>query len=393
MSAPATLLHVFPTFVAAGLQQRAVQLMAAFGRRFRHTVVACDGRVDALALLPPGIDTRVVPPPAGSGPLGSVRAWRRLLAGERPDLLLTYNWGSFDAVLAGRSLGLAAHVHHEDGFNHDEAVRQKTRRVLARRFGLRRAYRIVVPSHNLVRIALEVWRLPPERVQLVSNGVHTDRFRPEDPGRPERGGPALREGLGIPADALVVGSVGHLRPVKNYPRLVEACAALPAQRYAARGVHLVLVGDGEERADLERLAGLHPPPGGRVHFLGHRDDLPPLYRAMDVFALSSDSEQQPVSLLEAMACGVPVVATDVGDIRAVLPPEAGGQVVPLAQGVPGLARALDALLGDPERRRALGELGLERARSDYSFAAMLAAYGALYEAAIKTGRTRPDGPI
>ena len=187
------------------------------------------------------------------GPLSGLRSARALVADERPDLVLTYNWGSFDAVLAARGSG-RPHVHHEDGFNIDEAVRQKTRRVLARRFGLRRAYRVVVPSHNLERIATATWRLAPERVQLISNGIHTDRFQPEDGADSSRNRLAVRARLGIPARALVVGTVGHLRPVKNYARLLSACAALPAAAYAERGVHVLVVGDGEQREALERQA-------------------------------------------------------------------------------------------------------------------------------------------
>lgn len=400
---PARLLHVFPTFVAAGLQQRAAQLMAAFGDRFRHAILSMDGDVGALGLLPDALDVEVLDLPRRAGALAGVRAARAVLTGVRPDLLLTYNWGSFDTVLAARSLGLAAHVHHEDGFNADEARRQKTRRVLARRIGLRGVFRTVVPSHNLVRIGREVWRLSAERLQLIPNGVHMDRFCPEGPtgetreagetgetgetretDPPGRGRAATRRRLGIPDDALLVGSVGHLRPVKNYARLIRACALLPAERFATPGVHLLFVGDGEQRAALEGLARTLPPPGGRVHFAGHQDDLTPFYRALDVFCLSSDSEQQPISLLEAMATGVAVAATDVGDIGACLPEEARAQLVRLdaADPVRELAAALERLLGDDGLRRRLAELGRRVVKERYSFSKMLQDYSELYEAAL-----------
>lgn len=378
MSARRRVLHVFATFVPAGPQLRTVELMGALGPDWGHAVAAADGRLEALERLPAGVDARPV-----RVPRGGIVGMRRLLSAERPDLLCTYNWGSFDAVLAARSLALRPHLHHEDGFNADEARRQKRRRVWTRRLVLRRVRRVIVPSRGLESIARRVWRLPSERVTRVPNGVRLDRFQPA----PGAGGEA-RERLGIPADAWLVGSVGSLRPVKRFDRLIRACHALPAE-LAARGVHLVILGDGPQRAQLEALARDRPPPGGALHLPGHQAHLPGWYHAMDVFALSSDSEQLPVALLEAMACGVPVAATDVGDLRATLPEEAGESLVPLApgagtddDGAAALASSLGTLLAEPARRERLAALGRARVERDHSHEAMVAAYGELYEGAL-----------
>lgn len=384
--APAPLLlHVFPTFVPAGAQVRTVQLMNALGAEFRHRVVGLDGRHDALDLIEEGVEVQPLElPPLPSGPLSGLRRARRALAGLRPDALLTYNWGSFDWALAGARSGSgpghAHHLHHEDGFNADEAGGQKSRRVLARRLGLARS-RLIIPSHQLEEIARTAWKLP--RALLVPNGVHLDRFAR----RPELGA-ALREELGIPPTALVVGAVGHLRPVKNFPRLLRAVARLP-RALEQPGVHLLVLGDGEERERLGALAAEHLPPGGRVHLAGHRSDLRPAYAAMDVLAISSDSEQLPVSLLEAMACEVAVAGTDVGDVGRVLPEGAAAGLVPLGQPggedgvVDGLAASLAELLESPERRSRAAAEGLERVRERYSFAAMLETYRAEYTRAVK----------
>ena len=107
------------------------------------------------------------------------------LARERPDLLCTYNWGSFDAVAAAASLGMSSHLHHEDGFNSDEARRRRRRRNWARRALLGRCSRVIVPSRVLATVAREEWRLRPEHVALVPNGVRVERFRPDGPGREE----------------------------------------------------------------------------------------------------------------------------------------------------------------------------------------------------------------
>ncbi len=371
---PPLLLHAFATFVAAGPQVRATQLMAAFGPAYRHAVVAMDGRGEAASLLPAGVEAEMIDPPAERGPARRALAMRRLLARERPDLLLTYNWGSFDAVLAARVLPGLHHVHHEDGFNADEARQQKTRRVLARRLCLPRCRRVVVCSRRLLEIALESWRLDPGLVRLIPNGVRGDRFSP---------GPSpVRARLDIPMEALVIGTVGHLRPVKNVARLIQAFALL--RHDGAGGPFLLIVGDGPERGRLEELARSLGAAAPRIRFAGHQADLVPYYRACDVFALSSDSEQHPLALLEALACGLPAASTDVGDVRALLPPEQAPYLAPAAAtpDAAALARPLAELLGDRELRARLGARNRAWVLARYAFEAMQDAYREVYDQAL-----------
>jgi len=377
------LLHVFSTFVAAGPQVRTVELVRALGPAYRHSFVALDGRTQAFDLLRGNAGARLLAAPLAGGPLARmgtlarVRGLRRLMDRERADLVLTYNWGSFDAILAARGRGAPPHVHHEDGFNADEAVRQKRRRIWLRRFGLRRARRVVVVSERLLQIALEVWKLPRARVQLIRNGIEVERFATRGPAG------EVRERLGIAPDALVVGTVGHLRPVKRLERLLEAAARADPTRLG-RALHVLVVGEGPERAALEDAARRRPPPGGAVHFVGHQSELSPFYAAMDVFALSSDSEQLPVALLEALASGLAVAATDVGDVRVVLPPEQAPFVVPVEEPTrpQRLAAALETLLCNAALRRSLASANRERVSKAYSFQAMQRAYRDLYEEAM-----------
>lgn len=379
MSAP-HLLHVFATFTAAGPQVRVARLIEAFGDAYRHSIVAMDGRTDARDLLPAVAAARVLDAPP-RGTLARLRHLRRLLRSLQPDLLLTYNWGSFDAVLLARTPGMPPHVHHEDGFNHDEAVAQKPRRVLARRLLLPHARQVVVCSHRLLAIARDAWRLPADRVTLIQNGIAATRFQGGDRQR-------ARARLDIPHHALVIGAVGHLRPVKNFARLIRAVAPLAKDRLGARPVHVLLVGDGELRAELESLGRTLAPPGGRVHFAGHQRELRDLYAAMDLFALTSDSEQHPVALLEAMAAGLAVVATDVGDVRPVLPPAQHRYVVPLAQADQNAVTvAIEELLASPDLRDSLGASNARRVVETCSFDAMVAAYRQVYGNALRARGT------
>jgi len=365
------LLHVFSTFVPAGPETRAVRLIEAFGARFRHSILAIDGRTDARALLPATADARILDAPPRAGTLKTTLRLRALMRRERPDLVLSYNWGAFDAVFAAQSLGLPI-VHHEDGFGPDETRQQKKRRAFTRRMILPRVKAVVVPSKNLERIAREEWGLPERLVRWIPNGIAIERFAPRD------GAPALRRALGIPAAAPVIGFVGHLRPEKNPKRFLQACARVEREL----GMHALVLGDGPERPALDQLAAHNAALFERVHLVGHVADPREHYRAMDVLCISSDTEQMPVALLEAMASALPVVSTEVGDVRAILPEAQQALVVEAAgrETAWPLAEALTAVLKDPARREALGAANRARVEERFGFERMLAAYAGVYGA-------------
>jgi glycosyltransferase involved in cell wall biosynthesis len=368
------LLHVFSTFVPAGPETRAVRLIEACGHEFRHSIVAIDGRTEARELLSGRYDVRVLDAPPRAGSLATLRRLRALLVAEKPSALLTYNWGAFDAVLAARSLFSRRIVHHEDGFNPDEAVRELPRRAMARRIVLPGVHAVVVPSRNLERIARTSWHLPERVVRWIPNGIRAERFLPRD-GRPE-----LRDRLGIPREVPLVGFVGHLRPEKNPLRLLKACARVDP----SLGIRVLVLGEGVERPAMETLVAKTPTLFGRVHFAGFVPDPAEHYRAMDVFCISSDTEQMPVALLEAMGSALPVVSTDVGDVRAILGEAQGEFVVPLAEHESAwpLAEKLTELLRNAELRAALGAGNRARVHASYTFESMLAAYRNVYRSAL-----------
>jgi L-malate glycosyltransferase len=361
-------LHVFATFVPAGPQTRTANVLEALGSSWRHTIVAMDNRTSASELLAEDLEITLRDAPPQAGFFKTLRALRTMIQEVAPDLICTYNWGAIETVLAVRSLTGIPLIHHEEGFGPEEAASFKKRRVWMRRFLFKRVPALIVPSHNLGKIARDLWRVPERQLHIVPNGVHLSRFGPR--------GADMREQLALPPDAVVVGSVGHLRPEKNYGRLIEAMASATARTQVP--LHLVLVGDGVERSHLEELAqtlGLKE----RVHFTGHQENTAPAYRTFDIFCLSSDTEQMPISLIEAMATGIPPVATDVGDIRLMVPTESRANIVskdlcPLA-----LADQLVLLANDKDVRMSLGRAAEAKARELYGFDKMLAIYKGLYE--------------
>ena len=371
------LLHVFATFLPAGPQVRTAQLMNAMGDAYCHSVVAMDGQTGAADLVDTAsVDLTLLDAPPIAGSWATVRACKALLANHPHDLLLTYNWGAIDAVMAAKSLGAAPVLHHEDGFRPDEVQRTKGRRDWFRRRVLPSTAGLVVPSENLRSIACARWGLTEDQVTFIPNGIDLDAFGPGN------GNAELRAQLGIPGDAVVLGAVGHLREVKNVSRLLGALARVLLRH---ENVHLLLLGDGPQRQMLAERAA-ESPLGGHVHFAGHQSPLGPWYGAMDAFAISSDSEQMPIALIEAMASGLPVASTDVGDVRLVLPEPQHTLLVPVRAGTTAerLAIALGRLATSPELRSTLGEANRERVAEHYTLGGMVTAHRAQWDSAVGT---------
>ncbi len=369
------LLHVFPTFAVGGAQVRFTSVANHFGPAYRHAIIALSGVYDCRERLSPGLDVIFpsVPIDDKRDTIGNLRRFRSALQDLSPDVLITSNWGAIEWAVANALSGAnhrVRHLHIEDGFGPEERSRQIRRRVLTRRIVLRRST-VVLPSRALLRIAAEIWRLPAAALRYVPNGIDITRYG----GPPDQAEAARWPAEGSiegPAEGPVVGTVAALRPEKNLGRLLRAFRRL-VDRMPAR---LVVAGDGPERRSLEALAsalGL----GRRVHFLGHVDRPEGAYRRFDLFALSSDTEQMPLSVIEAMASGLAVVATDVGDVRDMLAAENRGSVV--GHDEAALAGAMESLLRDDVARQTVGAANRHKAERDFDQAVMFAAYGELFD--------------
>ena len=365
MPQPLTLMHVFPTFAVGGAQMRFATLANALGPELEHVVVSLDGGGGAEHLVRPEVRLRRRPVRARKRralSLRDLRAFRSALRAERPDLLLTYNWGAIEWALADRFRPICPHLHVVDGFGPEEALRQLPRRVWLRRLALSGPTTVVVPSQALRRLAVETWKLDPNRVRRIPNGVDAAALA-----RDARAPWGLRHG----ADELLFGTLGGLRPEKNLGRLLRIAAMLPKDlRW-----RLVIAGDGQERAALEAQAhalGLSE----RVVFTGFVERPGSLLGELDVYVLTSDTEQMPISVLEAMAVGLPVLATDVGDLRLMLPAESRSTCLFARDQENAFAERLAALLASPDERRRLGALNRAQA-AEFSLEAMVASYDRL----------------
>jgi len=359
------LLHVFPSFAMGGQQRRLATLVDGLGVAFRHQVCALDGDLSARSMISDeaGAVTFEALPLEKSSliSLNNLRRLRRLFLESQADLLCTYNFGSIEAVIANRAGPNLPHVHHEDGFGPDEAGgRQKPRRALARRFLLGRSL-LTTPSTILEKIAVEIWRIPASRVRRISVGIDVMRYRVE---------PQRSEGV------ITVGALGALRREKNFERLIRCFSAASEGRKA----RLVIYGDGPERPVLENARAASPA-RDRIFLPGATLRPEQALAEFDIFALSSDTEQTPISLMEAMAAGLPSIATDVGDVRLMVGDE-GADFVIAPENEQAYAARLGELIDDAELRARLGAAARERA-TIFDQRAMVAAFRALYLEAIR----------
>lgn len=368
MSKTPRILHLHSTFDAGGKELRNVRLINEWGKEVDHAIVSGDLEKRGAARLI-GKKARVswpkFPPLQGKPTPGRLAALGKAMAGY--DLICTYNWGAIDAVMAhtvfADAFKLPPLVHHEDGFNEDEAKRLKRRRNWYRKIALGRTAALVVPSTTLEDIALNAWSQPRTRVRRIPNGIDTRAFAAP----PKRD---ILPNLVKHKDEFWLGTLSGLREVKQLDVLVRAMDRLPQEW------QLVIAGEGPEReallAEAERV-GVED----RVHLPGFVAEPAKLIGLFDMFALSSQSEQFPLSVVEAMAAGLPVVAPRVGDIAAMVSSDNGPALVD-----PGderaLTRSLARLADDPVTRKRMGQANREKAREEFDERRMIERYRALY---------------
>lgn len=370
---PVRILHLHSSFSLGGKEARATRLMNLMGPRARHVILsAVPEAIGARDAIDPGIDVRFpadAPPLHGKPGLKRYRALTRYM--RRFELVLSYNWGAMDGVMAHRLFSpfqnLPPMIHHEDGFNEDESVRRNWKRNGFRRLALPTTEALVVPSTLLERIAADEWGKR-RRVQLIRNGIDVASYA--------KGPMVSIPGFERRAGEVVIGTVAGLRKVKDLPRLVRAVATLPSN------VRLVIVGEGPEREAIAAEAAAHGMTD-RLVMPGFMAEPARWIGHFDVVALSSQSEQAPIAVIEAMAAGLPVASSDVGDVAAMV----SGQNFPfIASGEAAFRKALATLAEDAALRARIGHANREVAAARFDESIMVAAYENLYGRALKGRR-------
>lgn len=217
--------------------------------------------------------------------------------------------------------------------------------------------------------------IPPEKITLILNGVDTEKFVPESSDEIAR---IKQEVFGLPPDMSVIGCVAGLRPEKNLPMLIEAAAQLP-------DAYVVIIGEGEERPRLEgMITRLNLQ--NRVRLLGRRSDVAAILPAFDIAVLTSVIEATPLSVMEAAACGVPMVAAAVGSIPAMIQ---DGQTGYVFRDRADLIQKLRELLDQPEKRQQMGQAARTYALEHFSLKASVTARERLFLQLLENRLPRP----
>ena len=373
--------HVVYRFDTGGLENGLVNLINHMpAERYRHVVIALTQVTEFRHRVKrPDVDFIALDKPPGH----AIKLYPRLAALFRqlkPDVVHTRNLAALECALPAWWAGVPVRVHGEHGRDVEDI--DGTNRKYQ---WLRRAYRpwvthYVALSRDLAGYLGDKVGVPADRMSQVYNGVDTDRFRPADGPR------VVPEGCPFdPARHWLVGTVGRMQTVKDQPMLARAFVRLLSQHPALRErVRLVMVGAGPLLGDVRRIveeAGLVK----HCWLPGERADVAEVMRLLSCFALPSQAEGISNTILEAMASGLPVVATDVGGNAELVEAGRTGLVV-APMNDEAMAGAIARLALDPAAAAAMGRAGRVRAVGQFSLQAMVARYQGIYDQQLRLAR-------
>ncbi len=369
--------YVVHGFQAGGLARCVARLVDALDRSRFQPCIICLDRSGAAASWVKATDVPIIElRKSVRGGLGLIRRLAAAFREHHIDVAHSHNWGTLGETAAACRLvrPRVLHVHAERGTVLGPATASVVRRRLrgaVMRQTLTRADAVLSNSHETARRVAAVTGIPASHIRIIPNGLDTplaDRIHRDI----ER--QRVRRLLDLTDDSVLVGSVGRLVSVKDFPTAIQAMAAA---NNAGVPVHLLLVGDGPER-DRLREAANQAAVSDRVHFVGEQADVGPWYAAMDLYLNTSISEGMSQSVVEAMAMGLPLIVTDVGDHRRLVEEGGCGRVAE-----PGDAAAIGAAFAelslDQCQREELGTRAAALHATNHSLSAMITKYERFYE--------------
>ena len=375
---PLRVLHVVTRLGMGGTEYVLSNVVNGLGGdRFEHMICATRGfdPTSARHTLPEdrlfGVGTR------SHGFQFNMLRLAGVMRSSRADIVHSRNWGAIEAIPAARLAGVPVAIHSEHGYEVETLEGYPRRQRLFRRLVYPMADAVFTVTEELREFhARQAWT-PRDRIRVIRNGVDLGRFAPRPDDRPR-----LRKELGLPERRVLVGTVGRMVPIKDYGTLLRAVEVVVGRGLDA-GV--LLVGAGPELERLREQAAASPVLAGRAMLPGASDRIPELLACMDAFVLPSLREGMSNTVLEAMASGLPVLATRVGGNPELV--EEGRTGWLFAPGdVLDLADRLQTLASDEALRRSLGDRGRERAATAFGLDRMFREYRDLYlEAARRRG--------
>jgi sugar transferase (PEP-CTERM/EpsH1 system associated) len=366
--------HLVHRFELGGLETLVAECVNRMSpEKYRHVIICVkDYTGFAKKITKPGVEIYSLNKAPGLGLTTHIAIWK-LLRKLRPTILHTYNLSAIEYHIAATLAGVPVRVHAEHGREATDPEGKNWRHNLLRRLLIPFIDVYVPVSGDLQRWLRSKIGVPDRKNLLVNNGVDTTDFKPGNDRHSQ-----MQQTIPFSPDCFVVGMVGRIQAVKNHAGLIDAfihfLALLPEESARLR---LAIVGDGpllpaiREKIAAAGIADL-------VWLPGARTDIADIMRGLSVFTLSSIAEGTPVTILEAMATGLPVVATRVGGIPEVVLDNLTGIVVP-PDDPNALATALATYVKQPELAPQHGAAGRVRIEQEYSMTAMLTAYVDLYD--------------
>ena len=371
--------HVIYRLDVGGLENGLVNLINHMPTsRYRHVIISLTGLSDfRQRITRPDVDCIALNKRPGND-IGMLwRLWR-MFRQLRPAIVHSRNLAALEAQLPAWLAGVPCRVHGEHGRDvHDlDGTRRRYRWI--RRFYRPLVQRYVPLSEDLARYLHDQVGVAVARIRPICNGVDMERFRPRED--------AARDGVLPPGfanqDSLLIGTVGRLEAVKDQITLVRAFTEICRHNASDTRLRLILVGEGTLRGEIEALLtreGIRD----RVWLAGSRDDVPALLAALDVFVLPSLAEGISNTLLEAMACGLPVVATRVGGNAELVSEGETGLLVPRAD-PQAMAAALQRYIDNADLRSTHGLAARARAEAQFSISGMVQRYLEVYDELCRT---------
>lgn len=364
------IIHVFPSFGRGGVPIKISHSINYFGTKARHTIISTNKDYSSEDIIQNGLNVVIDMShhDIRGGLLHRIKKHRKYLKNCHGDLLITYNWGAVEWALANSFGPIMRHIHVESGFGPEEATNTIPRRNLFRRIALRNIEFLSVPSMKLVEIARTKWKIPEKKIKYIPNGVDLEKFS-------NAAEHYSISGFQKNTDEVIIGTIAPLRAEKNISRMINCFHTVISENPDIK-TRLLIMGEGVERPKLDKLVknlGIED----RVLFTGHISEPAKAIGALDIFAISSDTEQMPNSVNEAMAAGLPIVGLDVGDVKHMVSDENKDFIV-----APGndqtFNEAMKKLITDRNAQKTIGDANLAHVRKHYNRIDMYKKYAELW---------------
>jgi len=358
-------MHILDSLNVGGLENGVVNLVNYLDHSKYNHVICCLREVGVMAERLHRKDTEVICMGSRSTDYFMPMKLIPLIDRIRPQVVHTRNWGTIDGIIAAKLARVKYVIHGEHGREFTDLHGSNYRRNLARWVLGRWVNLFVAVSDEIKSWLVNKVGIPEKKIVTIVNGVDTKKFFP--PADKKK----VKQDLGIDPDTFIVGTVGRLDKVKNYEMLLKAMP-LKSSEFPYK---LILIGDGPERANLEVFVTTHRLPN--VEFLGEKQNIRDYLQVFDLFVLPSLAEGMSNTILEAMATGIPIVATRVGGTPEIVEDGVTGSLIP-SGGYDLLSEMITKYMNDRSLCETQGQAGRLRCEKLFSLNVMVEKYDRLY---------------